>query len=203
MKKPLQVALSWFLCIATISVAAEKAPQYQHYVNRRFSYCINFHKTWQLSESMTQNGVTLTPKSAEVFAHLPRISVGAHANQPSQDGRHPQTLDENIQAVVESLKEYGSAENIQVLDQHTSVLQGLPAKTITLRFSDRRSNSEWFLKDANLIDAGNVVYFIELRCHPKDAVILEPIFDELVQSLHIQCKSHSSGRTGATDSGPP
>jgi hypothetical protein len=179
------------LCISVVcaSISADdKSQEQKSYSNKNFDFCIHFPANWSSSESYTRNGATLAPNDATAFSLSPRITVGAHMDQPSQTGNGPQTLDENIQSSVDSLREYGSALDIQILKKDAITLQHLPAGSITLKYRDSHSGDEWFVKDVNLIDHKNIVYFAELKCHPKDAVALESIFDALVQSLRLQCK---------------
>jgi hypothetical protein len=177
------------ISIVCASISADDKSQVQKlYSNKNFDFCIHFPGNWSSSESYTRNGVTLAPNNASAFSLPPRITVGAHIDQPSQTSNGPQTLDENIQSSVDSLREYGSVSDIQILKKDVMTLQRLPARAITLKYRDSHSGDEWFVKDINLIDQKNVVYFAELKCHPKDTVALESIFDALVQSLRLQCK---------------
>ncbi|HWZ55756.1 MAG TPA: hypothetical protein VNZ63_06770 [Verrucomicrobiae bacterium] len=183
-----------FLCISAMcaSISADdKSKDQKSYANKNFDFCIHFPANWTSSESYSRNGATLAPSNAKAFSLPPRISVGARVDQPSQTGNGPQTLDENIQSSIDSLREYGSALDIQVLKKDAITIQRLPARAITLKYRDSHSEDEWFVKDVNLIDHQNTVYFAELKCHPKDAIALESIFDALVQSLRLQCRSRT------------
>jgi hypothetical protein len=186
--------LQWIvccLCISFVSVsvsADEKSVEQKPYFNKNFDFCIQVPANWFSSESYTGNGVTLAPRKLKAFSLAPRITVGAHINQPSKIGNGSQTLDENIQSSVDSLREYGSARDIQIVKRDAMTVERLPAGLITLKYRDSQSGNEWFVKDVNLIDQNNTVYFAELKCHPKDAVALESIFDALLQSFRIQCK---------------
>jgi len=180
------------LCISVVcaSISADDKSQIQKlYSNKNFDFCIHLSADWSSSESYTRNGVTLAPNNTTAFSLPPRITVGAHVDQPSQTGDGPQTLDENIQSIVDSLREYGSALDIQILKKNAMTLQRLPARAITFKYRDSHAGDEWFVKDVNVIDQKNIVYFAELKCHPKDAVALESIFDALVQGLRLHCKS--------------
>jgi len=189
LRKSLLGTLISCLFIALVCAAAEDSPGRKYYANRKFEFCVQRPANWSLSESFTRNGATMAPGNVTAFSRPPRITVGAHMNQPNQSGSEPQTLDENVQAIVDSLKEYGAAQDVQVLKKDGLTLQGLRAQAITLKFTDKSSENQWFQKDVNLIDQANTVYFVELKCHPKDAGVLEPVFDELVQSLRIRCNN--------------
>jgi hypothetical protein len=174
----------------TIS-ADDKAQEPKSYFNKNFEFCVHFPSDWSSSESFTRNGVTLAPDKQTAFSLPPRITLGAHVNQPSKTGNGSQALDENIQSYVDSLREYGSAVDVQILRKDEITLEGLPGSRITLKYRDSHSGKEWFAKDVNLIDRNNTVYFAELKCHPKDAGALESIFDALLRSLRLQCKGKS------------
>jgi hypothetical protein len=169
-------------------IADDQAQKQKSYSNKNFDFCINVPSNWSYGESLTRNGATLTPNDSRGFSVPPRITVGAHANQPSETEHRPQTLDENIQSSIDSLREYGAATDIRILKKEEITLQQLPARVITIQYRDSQSGHEWFVKDVNLIDRENIVYFAELKCSPKDAAVLEPIFDALAHGFHLQCR---------------
>jgi len=201
----MRALLHWTLCCLSASVLyvaispVDKAQERKSYFNKNFEFCVHFPSDWSSSEPYTRTGVTLAPDKQAAFSLPPRIALGAHMNQPSQTGNGSQTLDENIQSYVDSLREYGSAVDIQILRKDEITLGDLPGKSIVLKYRDSHSGKEWFAKDFNLIDGNNTVYFAELKCHPKDAVTLESIFDALLRSLRLQCKGKS--RKGIGDGG--
>lgn len=185
--------LPWLIIGCALIVCAASTPDNEHrpnhrYFNVNFHFCVDIPSTWSYGESYTRNGATLAPKDKQAFLLPPRINVGAHANQPSENDGRPQTLDENIQSVVTSLREYASATDIQIIKTEDLTLQGLPARVVTLQYRDSQSHEQWFLKDLNLIDQRNIVYFLELKCQTKDAVALSAVFDSMVKSLRLGCK---------------
>jgi len=173
---------------ATISAAAGgQATKQQTYFNRNYKFCVRVPANWSQGEPFTRNGAVLSPNDTKAFSAPPRITVGAYPDQPSETEDRPQTLDENIQSVVNSLKQYGSAVDIRILKNDKETLQNLDAQTISLQYRESNTGQEWFTKDVNLIDGHRIVYFVELKCHPKDAGALESIFDDVVKSLRLEC----------------
>jgi hypothetical protein len=165
--------------------------KWSRYRNERFEFCLDVPADWGSSESLNGNGLSLAPKSLESYELRPEIRVGAHVSQPSkEDEQRPQTLDENFEAGLEALREYGGAREITVVSKQKLVLYGLPALKSTLRYKDSKSGAEWFDKDVDILDRDYTVYFIELKCHPKDADTLDQVFEKMLNSLKLHCGTH-------------
>src|SRR6267154_2613887 len=125
------------MLVASVSIIADDQAQKQKsYSNKNFDFCINVLSNWSYGESFSRNGATLTPNDSRAFSLPPRITVGAHANQPSEREHRPQTLDENIQSSVDSLREYGAALDIRILRKEEITLQQLPARVIAVQYRD-------------------------------------------------------------------
>jgi len=178
---------------ASIS-ADDRSQKLKRYYNKNFDFCVEFPPNWTYQESFTRNGATFAPSDRRAFSLPPQISVGAHIDQPSENEDRPQTLDENVQSGIDSLRRYGLAEDLQITRQEDLVIQGLPARMVALQYRDPKSNKQWFSKDMNVIDQRHIVYFVELKCHLQDAGSLEPIFDSLVHSFRLQCRGKSKAR---------
>src|SRR5690242_9415188 len=180
------------VCLLACAYALGGAPpeKSKQYHNENFDFCLQFPSTWTYQESFTRNGAGFAPKDGSFAVMHASISVGAHTDQPSETGT-PQTVDQNIQAVAESLRKYDAAVDIQILKREELTLQGLPARTVTLRYRNSQSGEDRFLKDINLVDDKNIVYFLELECHPNDGAALLPVFDRIVKSLRLACRKNS------------
>lgn len=179
-----------FFCLLACCLFTMAAMGQTKYMNRNYDYCIQVPQGWSGGESFTQNGAILTPRNSQTYVLPPRIAVGARANQPSeQAGDRPQTLDEMIQMEVDSLQKYGSAKDLHIIQQKQLTVMGLPARAVTIQYTNSQSRAQWLLEDMNVVDQKNVVYFVELKCHPKDAATLGPIYDMIVSSLRLHCKS--------------
>lgn len=185
--KKLAVCLLCLLAVCPYTSGARPNKSKQYY-NKNFDFCLALPSTWTYQESFTRNGAIFAPSNARTFSRQPQITVGAHIDQPSEQGDRPQTLDENVQSGIDSLRKYASAEGLRITKREDLVIQGLPARIVALQYEDTKSNEQWFSKDLNVIDQRHIVYFVELKCHPKDAAALERIFDALVRSLRLQCK---------------
>ena len=185
-------------CILAASLEAQPPRRKTVYENKNFQFCISVPSGWEGGEPFTQNGIVLAPRSSKLYFRPPQMTIGARVNQPSeQNEQRPQTLKENIDSIIQSLQQYGAAENLQIIKETDATVQGVPARSITLRYRDASSGDDWVVKDLNFIDRGNVVYFVELRFHPRDLDALTSIWEAVVQSLRIHCggtKSTKSGR---------
>jgi len=99
-----------------------------------------------------------------------------------------QSLEEDFQVGLQSLKEYEGAVEIKVIEKHQASLSGVPALTTTVTYKDSKSGQEWLSRDVTAIDEGQIVYFIELKCDPRDKKLLLPIFEQIARSFKISCR---------------
>jgi hypothetical protein len=178
-------------CLLGLTLAgyAGEPAEWTSYSNSRFAFCVGFPSDWARSEPITQNGITLAPKTAKGFVFRPTIAVGAYRNQPSeQDASRPQTLEELFQTDLKSLRESQKAEQISVVDKQTITIQGLHALASSVRYRDPETGEEWLDRDLNVIDGQNIVYFLELKCHPRDAGRLFPVYEKMLRSLRLGCR---------------
>lgn len=185
-KKSKQLAIC-LLCLVAWACALDGAPanRSKQYYNKNFDFCLQFPSTWTYQESFTRNGAIFAPSDARTFSRQPQITVGAHINQRFEENGPSQTLEDIFNSGVHSLREYDRADEITVVAKKNLTIDGFPALATTIQY--KQSGKEWFDKDVNLIDKKQIVYFAELKCHPKDAAVLEAIFDAAVRSLRLQC----------------
>ncbi len=173
--------LVWLFC----SVSSHGQSKY---TNRDFNYCVEYPAGWIHSESLSKNGALFAPKDTRPFAVVPKISVGARTNQPSvQDEQRVQTLDEIVNDTVPDLERYENAVDVRVIREDRKTLHGLPARSIAVRYTDSRTKEELYILTTNVVDNAGIVYFIELKCSPKNASELTSTYKIVVNSLSFGC----------------
>jgi hypothetical protein len=94
-----------------------------------------------------------------------------------------QSLEENVQQVIVSLRQSEGVEELKLIDKYQVSLSGVRAIVFTVTYKDSKSGKEWFSKDLTAIDKGQIVYFVELKCDPRDKKLLLPVFDQIVRTF--------------------
>jgi hypothetical protein len=167
---------------------AQQRAKWALYRNEQFSFCIHYPSQWHQSVPFTKNGITLAPRPVKNYILKPTVTIGARINQSSETSdNQPQTLEDIFNSGIRALREYGGVGEVTVLGKEIIRLQGFNALATSIRYRDSDSGNEWFDKDVNLIDQNNVVYFMELKCHPDDAATLLATFDAMVKTLRLTC----------------
>ena len=94
------------------------------YRNRNYGFTVSQPKGWSGSEGLDKNGVEFSPLGAG--ASGPEIHVGGRINQPSEmiPGKS-QTLDEIINSIPDTLKEFEHATKLSVLKRDHIMFAGL------------------------------------------------------------------------------
>ena len=187
----------WCVCIAASACifAGDEPRTSKLYYNKNFAFCVDSPADWSYADSFTRNGAIFAPKRLGGVSLPPRISVGAYVDQPSESGNGAQTLDENIQSSIESLRKHGSAIDVLILKTKEIILQNLPARSLTLEYRDAKSGQQWFKEEIDLMNEKKIVYFLELECSPKDAAPLQAVFDSLIHSFRLKCDRKGETRT--------
>lgn len=142
-----------------------------------------------MEEAFTQNGVSLTPLDASSFHSPPRIVVGARVNQPSEnDETRSRTLQEDSEFGINSLREYGGADEVRILDRQSTKVQGYPALLTSVRYKKGALKEVWQSFDLTILTQDGTIFFIELECHPDDLLKLRPTFEHLQKSFKLRCR---------------
>jgi hypothetical protein len=159
------------------------------YRNNNYNFCFDYPASaWKFQESLSGNGITLTPIREEKFRLVPSIGASCSVGQPSEkDESQLQTLDQDFQSRLEAMKTGpDAAADILVLSKQVATIQGLPAIISTDRFTKGSPGQTWFEKDILIHTQGdNFTYHLGLMCHPDDAAALLPVFDRVVKSFRI------------------
>lgn len=142
---------------------------------------------WSHYEPIDGNGVVLALRDQSRFHLPPQIRVGGGVGQPSDaDESRNETLEEDFQAGLNSLNEYGHAKNVTVLSKTAAKVEGRSAIASTIRYEDSATHTVWFHKEVLIHSNGDSPrYFLELRCAPEDVPALVPLFDRVFKTFRI------------------
>ena len=158
------------------------------YRNANYNFSLRYPATdWSKYEGFDRNGVRLASRDTSKFHLRPEIGAGGAVGQPSDaDESRSRSLNEDFQAGLEALKEYGHARNLVVLNKVRTTIQGLPAIVSTIRYQDSSNGSIWLYKEILAhAEHDSPTYHLELLCSPDDAGILIPLFDEIAKTFRI------------------
>lgn len=113
----------------TVSSQTGSENRWTLYRNSHYSFLLRYPADqWSHYEPIDGNGVVLAPRDQSRFHLPPQIRVGGGVGQPSDaDEFRNETLEEDFQAGLNSLNEYGHAKNVTVLSKTAAKVEGRSA----------------------------------------------------------------------------
>jgi hypothetical protein len=161
---------------------------FKKYRNNIYHYCVEYPAHWTGSESFTKNGRDFVPSDTTPYRLKPRIVVGAELAQPSRskDGEL-QNLEERFEGILEFMKHEGNAVDLVVRQKKKGLVGGIPSLSTVVEYKETSSGHSWVLWTVTMQTAEGVVFFLELRCHPRDEPSLVPIFEHMQRTFALQC----------------
>jgi hypothetical protein len=160
--------------------------QWATYRNAKYSLSLSYPANdWSLYEGYDGSWAELTPRDKSRFGQAPKIAVAAAPGEPSDGRGRPRTLQEQFEAILKAIREYGRAQDISVLSKGRVTLLGLPAIVGSIQYRSP-SGERWFEKSVLIHTVDDrLTYQLELQCSPGDLPVLMPIFDGVVSTLQI------------------
>jgi hypothetical protein len=169
----------------------------RRYSNSRWGFCISYPSGWDLQEGFNKAGASFRPPD-----HLrggPYIGAGALQNQPlfilsdapeDENNGRSTTLEENVRFSLKALAEF-SKSGVDVIDNSSAVLQGVAARTLTVRY--RKDGQLWQDKSIMALK-GAGVYSLGLTCPASMCAEYESIFERVVASFTFHCRPATGRR---------
>ncbi len=182
----------WWLSAPAAGAQSEPRPteQWGTYYNPRFDFCVDFPRAWKQRYSLNGDGSDYSPPTKGSFRETPQIRAYAYLDRPSeQDQRRLLSLEELDDLGLQTLRRYGNAVDISGAERRYVTILGLRALDSSLQYTDSATHVTWFQRVVELIDREGTVYTLALKCSPQDTEGLRPLFERMVASLRLHCKT--------------
>lgn len=164
---------------------ADHHPDYRVYHNKRFGFSFQYPGQWVLTESLTNNGAVIKPKSGP---NLPAMSIVASKVQAEQDG-HEQTLEQELESDLASMRTQRPhashhISNVVVAKKELITFQGLPAIARTITYD---LDGKGWIDQGIMFRVSDVSYTFEVSfsCHPADLSVFVGVYDKVLETFRF------------------
>jgi hypothetical protein len=193
------LALVCAIALSVATVAVGNRPNrrhWSHYANARWKFCVDYPSAWTATELQDGSGITLYPHADADSSSSPYLSISGVPDQPDVDNANivfddspPLDLDGNFTRSLESLREYGHASGIRVLEKRPLKFQGFDALRTRIRYRTA-SNGEQLADDTFWINREYVIFTAVLFGTPRQVRALEPVYRDIVmQRFQLVCSA--------------
>lgn len=172
-------AFVWLLTLTSISVAADRNPNWKGYTNARFGFSVQYPTDWRLGEPLADGmGVTLYPPQAKT-----QVALSGFLNVvegTSQDGR--QTLAEFAAAHRRIISELYAKKRLAVKwePDHGVTLGGQAAKQLTFSYQDDTNTP---MIEMHIFSVGrNEGRGVRIKFPAEDRTALMPVISQVLQT---------------------
>lgn len=179
------------LLLASSVLAGGKT--HSEYRNRALGFCVSYPASWSVVEPSDGMAAEFHPRGSKgPFA----IEVSGTANQPSaRDDSRPDTLEENVQLVIEGLKqEFGQVAGAKT---ESFSLGSLRAIRLNIEYPEKHTGQPMKWTEIFALSPDNRTLYALSLSEPLNDTALEPVFREVVHSFRLDCSEPAGAHTQA------
>lgn len=187
-------ALMAFVVVAgAAGVSASKNhPQarWTHYVNARWGFCVDYPARWKAHVLEDGSGVRLYRDKSADPSRGPSLSISALPDQPDVDNANivlddspPLDLEGNFARTLESLRKYGHALDIRVLEKRQLEFQGyaaLKTKFVYQAGARHQPAAAQWVDETLWVNKEYIIFTATLSGQSDKVRRLEPVYRDIV-----------------------
>jgi hypothetical protein len=138
------------------------------------------------------DGVIIGPRQT-IEQSLWNVVTVASVVPPPDEGETATTIDEVITTALNNM--LATAHNPVTLQRQERTMAGLPSQMIKVRYHDDETGRDWIEQLVFIEGPDQEIYSASLKAQPPDVARLEPAFESILRTWHLQTAKDSSDRS--------
>lgn len=163
-------------------------------------FCFSYPASWSELGEAFGNGVVIAPRQP-TDQSLWNVVTAATVAPPPDEGQSGTSIDDVIGKALSNMQATG--HNPATLQRQERMTAGLPSQAIKVRYRDNETGRDWVEQLVFIEGPDQEIYSLSLKAQPADVAKLEPAFDSILRSWHLQTGEDASGRLPASAAPKP
>ena len=193
------ITLSCFAQSSTKAHASPSSPT-KRFCQVAGGFCFSYPASWSELGEAFGDGVVIAPRQT-MDQSLWNVVTAATVAPPPDEGQSAASIDDVIGKALSNMQATG--HNAATLQRQERITAGLPSQAIRVRYHDDETGRDWVEQLVFIEGPDQEIYSLSLKAQPADVAKLEPAFDSILRSWHLQTGEDASGRLLGPASAPP
>jgi hypothetical protein len=179
--------------------STSKSAPWKRYCQPDGGFCFKYPSSWSmLGEVFEGNGVVVAPPQKQDRSLWDAITV-ARAVPPPAGDEEPLGLNGVIEQASSSLRQSG--QDFQTLQRQERTVDHKPAQMLKVSYHEKSNAHDWIEEMIFIEGPDNEIYFITLKCSPRNLTRLEPALNGILAAWTLPATEPDRGN-GEPPTGP-
>jgi hypothetical protein len=171
--------------------APSSGPSTKRFCQAAGGFCFTYPASWSVLGEAFGNGVVVAPHQTTEQSLWNVVTAAMVADSPEEGGTAT-SIDGVIATALSNMRAAGHEP--VTLQRQERTLAGLPAQIIKVRYHDDGTARDWVEQLVFIEGIDQEIYSLSLKAQPPDIARLEPAFNSILRSWHLQTGEDASGR---------